>query len=140
MYKCILHATDLQEQHLVYCEQAVKIARTFQAELFLLHVLCLPSSWQIAQGLGFAETQPLPTQNAEMVMNALGQQFNLHQHHLLIRQGNTRQTILDTIIELQADLLMIGASSNPLTQGEFTHLSHYLTDNAQSHVLVMRPY
>lgn len=139
MYKCIVHATDLQEEHLHYCEQAVEIARAFKAEFFLLHVLSLPSSWQIAQGLGFAETTPLPTQNAEIVMNALAEQFNLHQNHLIIRQGNTRQTILDTIEELQVDLLVIGAASNPIPQGELTHLSHYLADHAHCHVLLMRP-
>lgn len=140
MYQCIIHATDLQEQHLQYCEQAIEIARAFKAELFFLHVLSLPNSWQIAQGLGFAETTPLPTQNAEMVMHALAEQFNLHHNHLLLRQGNTRQTILDTIIELQADLLIVGAASNPLPQGELTHLSHYLADHAQSHVLLMHTH
>jgi universal stress protein A len=139
MYKCIIHATDLQEQHLNYCEQALEIAKAFHAELFFLHVLSLPGTWQIAQSLGFAETQPLPTENAEIVMQALGEQFNIHKSHLLIRQGNTRQTILDTSIELQADLILIGAPSNPLSQGEFTHLSHYVSDHAFCDVLLMKP-
>lgn len=139
MYKCILHATDLQEKHLNYCEQALEISKAFHAELFFLHVLSIPGTWQIAQSLGFAETEPLPTENVEIVMQALGAQFNLHQNHLLIRQGNARQNILDTVIELQADMLLIGAPTNPLSQGEFTHISHYLTDHAFCDVLLMRP-
>jgi len=138
MYKSIIHATDLQEEHFGHCEQAVKLAKDLHAEIFFLHVLSVPDSWQIAQSLGFAENEPLPIKNAEIVMNALGEQFNLHKNHLLIRQGATRQTILDTIIELQTDLLIIGSSSNPLSQGEFTHLSHYLSDNAICDVLVLR--
>ena len=138
MYRCILHATDLQENHLNYCEQAVKIANAFKAELFCLHVLDIPNSWQIAQGLGFAETLPLPTEDAEIVLQAVGEQLNLHKNHLLIRQGNPRQTIMDTIIELQADLLLIGAPTNPLYQAEMRHLSHYLADHADCDVLLLR--
>jgi nucleotide-binding universal stress UspA family protein len=138
MYKCIIHATDLQEDHLHYCEQALEISKAFHAELFLLHVLSIPGTWQLAQSLGFAETQPLPTANAEIVMQALGEQLNLHKNHLLIRQGNPRQAIIDTIIELQADLLLIGAPTNPLYQAEMRHLSHYLADHADCDVLLLR--
>lgn len=138
MYQCVIHATDLQEDHLNYCEQSVKIAKAFHAELFFLHVLSLPGTWQLAQGLGFAETQPLPTENAEFVMQALGEQFNLHKSHLLIRQGNPRQEIVQTINELQADLLLIGSATNPLYQGEMRHLSQYLSDHVACDVLLMR--
>ena len=55
MYKNILHLTDLTTQHYLMCEKAMKIAQQFQAKLYLLHVIELPPTLQLAQGLGFAE-------------------------------------------------------------------------------------
>jgi nucleotide-binding universal stress UspA family protein len=138
MFKGILHATDLKENHLEYCEQAAKLAKIFDAELYFIHVLDLPASWQIAQSLGFAENEPLPIEETKMILNVLGEQFSLPPENLLLMEGSRKHKIIECIHELQIDLLLIGSGSNPLLQGELTHLTHYLGDHAPCNVLLMR--
>ena len=139
MFKTILHATDLREYHLEYCEEAVKIAKYLKAELFFLHVLDLPPSWQLAQSLGLVENQPYPIEETKLVLNVLAEQFNLPQENMLLMEGSTKVKIIDCITELQIELLVIGSGSNPLLQGEMTHLSHYLADHTPCDLLLMRP-
>jgi|LauGreDrversion4_2_1035121.scaffolds.fasta_scaffold33577_3 universal stress protein A len=139
MYKTILHATDLKENHLVYCEEAVKIAKYLRAELFFLHVLDIPPSWQIAQSLGFAENPPYPIEETKLVLNVLAEQFNLPKENMVLMEGSAKLKIVDCISDLQIDLLLIGTGSNPLFQGEITHLSHYLADHTPCDLLLIRP-
>lgn len=139
MDRCILHATDLQDNHLNYCEQAVKIAKLFKAELYFLHVLDIPNSWQIAQGLGFAENEPFPIEETRMIMNALAYQFELPKNNMLVMHGNLRSCIIECIENLQPEILLIGSTSNQLMQGEFTHLSHFIVDHAPCDVMMLRP-
>jgi nucleotide-binding universal stress UspA family protein len=54
-------------------------------------------------------------------------------------EGSSKHKIVECIHELQIDLLLIGSASNPLLQGEITHLTHYLADHAPCDVLLMRP-
>ena len=138
MYRCILHATDLQENHLNYCEQAVKIAKAFKAELFCLHVLDIPNSWQIAQGLGFAENEPFPLEETQEIMRALGQQLEIPKENMLVMHGNLRHAISDCIENLQPELVLIGSPSNQILQGEITHLSHFMVDHAPCDVMILR--
>lgn len=138
MFKTLLHATDLKENHLEYCEQASKLSKIFGAELYFLHVLDLPSSWQIAQSLGFAENEPLPIQETKMILNVLADQFSLPHENMLLMEGSSKHKIIQCIHDLQVDLLLIGTGSNPLLQGEFTHLTHYLSDHSPCDVLLMK--
>ena len=75
MYNVILHATDLSSEHYSICEKAADFARHFKAKLYLLHVIELPASLQLAQGLGFAEfDRPVSLKvDAQAVMAALGE-------------------------------------------------------------------
>lgn len=139
MYRCILHATDLKENHLNYCEQAVQIAKLFKADLFLLHVLDIPSSWQIAQGLGFAENEPFPIEETKIVMNALADQFELPQNNMLLMHGSLRNCIVECVENLQPELLLIGSPTNQLIQGEFTHISHFIVDHVPCDIMMLRP-
>ena len=51
MYTNILFATDLLTEHKHLVESAAAIAKHFHAKLYLLHVIELPSTLQLAQGL-----------------------------------------------------------------------------------------
>lgn len=138
MFKFILHATDLQEQHLEDCERAVRIAKKLDAELFFLHVLEVPQTWQLAQNLGFAQNPPLPIEDTRTLLNVLGEQFDMPPERMILMEGSPKHKIIECIHELQIDLLLIGCPSNQFLQGEVTHLSHYLVDNAPCSVLLMR--
>ena len=73
MYTKILHATDLKENHYDLCKKAVDIAHTFKATLHILHVIEPPAMLQLAQGLGFAELAAPVKDDAQIVLNLLGE-------------------------------------------------------------------
>ena len=108
MYTTILHATDLSENHFAMCQKAVNIAHKLQAKLFLLHVIEPPPTVQLAQGLGFASMASPVKDDAETVMAALGDEFNIPREQLLVEVGSIKTHILDKINCLGAELLIIG--------------------------------
>lgn len=138
MYQCILHATDLRENHLQYCEQAHALAKSLHAELFFIHILNVPNSWQLAQSLGFAENVPQPIEEATLVMNVLGEQFDLDKDHLLVRQGGIKNCLIEAIELVQAELVIIGFTHHALFKGELTHMSESLAEQTICDVLLMR--
>jgi hypothetical protein len=138
MFKYLLHATDLANEHLGYFEASIKIAQQLHAELFCLHVLEQPKSWQLAQGLGLIENIPLPQEDSQLILQTLAQEYKLSPENMFVMQGSIKHKIIECIHELQIDLLLIGAPSNPILQGELTHLSHYLIDHSPCNVLLMR--
>jgi universal stress protein A len=137
MYKCIIHPTDLQEDHLDYCEQSIILAKELDAEIYLLHALHIPNSWQFAQSLGFAETEPLPIEDAKIVMEALADRFNLSHENMLIKQHGLKQAILEVIEELQADLLIIGSTKNHFFQNEILQMSQYISQHSACDTLLL---
>jgi universal stress protein A len=140
MLKYLLHATDLAEEHLDYFESSIQIARQLHAELFVLHVLEQPKTWQLAQGLGLIENIPLPQEDSLLVMQTLAKEYKLNPDHMLVIQGSPKHKILECSHELQIDLLLIGAPSNPVLQGELSHLSHYLIDHAPCDVMLLHKH
>ena len=140
MYQNILHATDLSENHFAMCQQAVEIAKRFQAKLYLLHVIEAPVSLQLAQGLGFAELYP-PTQmleDAKTVMAALGEAFNLPLDQQRVEIGSIKTQVLETIQALNCQLIILGRhrpSSLPLFLGS---TAHTVVQQAPCDVLTLR--
>lgn len=108
MYTHILHATDLSETHFHLCEQAVEIAKKFDAVLYLLHVIEPPASLQLAQGLGFAEFDAPVKEDAETVLQTLADTFHLPYEQLFVEVGSIKSHTLAKIKELQCDLLIVG--------------------------------
>lgn len=137
MLKYLLHATDLAEDHIDYFESAINIAKQLHAQLYFLHVLEQPKTWQIAQGLGLMENIPLPTDDSQLVMQTLAKTYQLEPDNMLVQQGSVKHKIIECLHELQIDLLLIGAPSNPLLQGEITHLSHYIIHHAPCDVMLL---
>ena len=110
MYKNILHLTDLTTQHYAMCEKAVHIAKKFNAKLHLLHVIELPTSLQLAQGLGFAEFDR-PTsieEDAIAVMKSLGDALNIPLNHQYVEIGSIKNHVLEFIKKLDCELLIVG--------------------------------
>lgn len=110
MYTAILHATDLADNHFAMCQKALAIAKRFDARLYLLHVLEMPTSVQLAQGLGFAEIQD-PTdmqEDAKAVMNLIGDTLKIPKKHLFVETGSIKQHVFDKVNELSCELIIIG--------------------------------
>lgn len=109
MYKKILHATDLNVKHFHISEKAKQIADIFGAELYILHVIELPASVQLAQGLGFAELGKPSTEDAITVMKTLGEAINVPEDHQLVEIGTVSHHIFDQVKKLECDAVIIGA-------------------------------
>ena len=125
MYSIILHATDLSQYHFEICQQAVEIAKRFNAKLYLLHVIQPPASMQIAQGLGFAEFDTPVKDNAQVVMNVLGEALGIPTEQQLVEVGSVKQTILTKAETLGCGLIIIGNHAP-------THLPPFLGSTAYS--------
>lgn len=127
MYRTILHATDLSENHYHLCQKAVTIAEALNASLHFIHVVEIPASLQWAQSLGFAELATPSTEGAQTVMNVLGDAFSLDANHLHVAVGSAYQHILTAVKELNVDLLIIGNHSinAPLFQGSTAQALHH---------------
>ena len=110
MYKNILHLTDLTTQHYLMCEKAMKIAQQFQAKLYLLHVIELPPTLQLAQGLGFAELDsPISIKDdAVAVMKTLGEALNIPESQQYVEIGAVQTEALRLIQSLDCEMLIIG--------------------------------
>lgn len=125
MYSTILHATDLSEHHFAICKQAADIAKRFDAKLYLLHVIQPPTSMQLAQGLGFAEFDAPVKDNAQVVMDLLGETLCIPQEQLLVEVGSIKLSILNKAETLGCGLIIIG-NHTP------THLPPFLGSTAYS--------
>lgn len=138
MYSNILHATDLSETHFMLCEQAVALAQKFNATLYLIHVIEAPTSLQVAQGLGFAEIGAPVKDDAEVVMQVLGEALRLPSAQLFVEAGPIKQRVLQKLVELRCDLLVIG-SHKPHDLSELLgSTARSLVAHAPSDVLTLR--
>ncbi|MFC3907617.1 universal stress protein [Legionella dresdenensis] len=111
MFKTILHATDLSESHFNLCQQAARLAEDTGATLYLLHVIETPASLQIAQTLGFAELANPAKEDAETVMNVVGEALNIPSERLFVEIGSAYKHILNKIKELNCDLVVLGTQA-----------------------------
>ncbi len=127
MYKNILHATDLNETHFHISEKAKAIAEHFNAKLYLLHVIELPASIQLAQSLGFAELAHPSKEDAMTVMQTLGDAIQVPIEQQFIEIGAASDHIFKKAKAFNCDLIIIGSHS---TEG----FSSYLGSTASATV------
>lgn len=108
MYTNILFATDLLSEHAHLIKKAVAIARQFQAKLYILHVIELPASIQLAQGLGFTELANPSKEDAKTVLSLLCEPFNIPTAQQYVEIGSVKEHILSKAQELNSQLILMG--------------------------------
>lgn len=138
MYTHILHATDLSETHFHLCEQAVEIAKKFDAVLYLLHVIEPPASLQLAQGLGFAEFDAPVKEDAEAVLQTLADAFHLPYEQLFVEVGSIKNQTLTKIKELQCNLLIIGEHHQSQLPSLLGNIARELVEASSCDVLTIK--
>ncbi len=138
MYTTILHATDLSANHYDICKKAAEIAHKFKAKLHLIHVIESPPSWQIAQGLGFAEIAAPYKKNAETVMRYLGEALNIPVEQQHIEIGSIKTYILEAIDTLSAGLVIIGSRKPTGLPSFLGSTAHAIVNNASCDVMTLR--
>lgn len=126
MYKNIIHATDLNADHYQMCAKSLKIAKAFNAKLFIMHVIEPPTSLQVAQGLGFTEicNQTASAENAKEILQMISESLGIPAQQIIVSLGSIKKQIQNKISELNCELIIIGKhSSNELMEllGNNTH-------------------
>lgn len=111
MYNNILFATDLRNEHTHLATKAAAIAKQFHGTLYLLHVIELPTSIQIAQGLGFIELAHPVKDDAQTVLSLLGDTLNVPLDHQFVEIGSVTEHIFSKVKELDCELVILGSHS-----------------------------
>lgn len=136
MYHSILLATDLNENHFAMCQRAVKIAASFAAKLYLLHVIEPPPSLQLAQGLGFAEFDMPVKNDAIAVMSVLGEALGIPVTQQFVEVGSIKSQVIDKVNALHCDLIIIGSHTDYLP-AILSSTAHTIVHQATCDVLTL---
>ncbi|MDP1603792.1 MAG: universal stress protein [Legionella sp.] len=138
MYKHILHATDLSENHFNTCKKAIKLAESLGAKLYFLHVVEIPSSLQWAQSMGFAELAKPVTEGAQTVMGTLSDALKIPAANLFVETGSAYMHILSKIKELNCDLVILGGHAPNSLPAFMGSTAHAVLHHATCDVLTIR--
>lgn len=138
MYTQILFATDLLSHHEHLTEKAALIANQFKATLYLLHVIELPTSYQLAQGLGFTELANPAKDDAQTVLSLIGENLNIPISQQFVEIGSVKEIIFDKVQELSCQLIIIGSHSTSGLRSILGSTAHAITNHAPCDVLTLR--
>jgi nucleotide-binding universal stress UspA family protein len=108
MYTKILYAADLNSEHTHLTEKAVAIAKLFHATLYLLHVIELPTSIQLAQSLGFAELAHPAKDDARTVLSLIGERYLIPEEQQFVEIGSVKEQLFKKVKELDCQLIILG--------------------------------
>ena len=138
MYTQILFATDLLSQHEHLIENAAVIAKQFNATLYLLHVIELPTSYQLAQSLGFTELANPAKDDAQTVLSVIGENLNIPTSQQFVEIGSVKEIIFNKVQELSCQLIIIGSHSTSRLESILGSTAHAITNHAPCDVLTLR--
>lgn len=138
MYTNILYATDLRNEHNHLAEKAAFIAKTFNAKLYLLHVIELPASLQLAQGLGFIELANPAKDDAQTVLSLIGESLDVPLDRQFVEIGSVKEHIFRVVKELKCQLIIIGNHSSTGLPSILGSTAHATVNHAPCDVLTLR--
>lgn len=138
MYTNILFATDLRNEHSHLTEKAVEIAKKLHGTLYLLHVIEMPASYQLAQGLGFTELINPAKDDAQTVLAMVGDNFHIAPAQQFVEIGSVKEHIFSKAKELGCQLIIIGSHSSTGLQGFLGSTAHATVNHAPCDVLTLR--
>lgn len=138
MYTNILFATDLLNEHSHLIEKAIKIATQFNAKLYLLHVIELPTSFQLAQGLGFTELVNPAKDDAQTVLSLIGENFHIPPEQQFVDIGSVKEHIFKKVKKLNCQLIIIGSHSTSGLSSFLGSTAHATLNHAPCDVLTLR--
>ena len=138
MYTNILFATDLLNEHSHLTKKAAAIAKQFHATLFLLHVIELPASIQLAQGLGFTELANPAKDDAQTVLSLIGETLNIPAKHQFVEIGSVKEHIFNKVKELNCELIILGSHASTGLNSFLGSTAHATVNHAPCDVLTLR--
>ncbi|KGP62304.1 universal stress protein UspA [Legionella norrlandica] len=138
MYKNILFATDLLNEHSHLVEKAANIAKQFNAKLYLLHVIELPTSIFIAQGLGFTELSNPSKEDAQTVLSLIGENLQIPPEQQFVEIGSVKEQILNKAKDLDCQLIIIGSHASTGLPSILGSTAHAVVNHSACDVLTLR--
>lgn len=138
MYTNILFATDLLNEHSHLTEKAANIAKQFNAKLYLLHVIELPTSILIAQGLGFTELANPSKEDAQTVLSLIGESLQIPQEQQFVEIGSVKEHILNKAKDLNCQLIIIGSHSATGLPSILGSAAHAVVNHSVCDVLTLK--
>lgn len=138
MYTNILFATDLLNEHQNMAKKAAAIAQQFNAKLYFLHVIELPASIQIAQGLGFTELAQPAKDDAETVLSLLCDTINIPANQQFVEIGSVKEHIINKAKELDCQLIILGRHSATGFQAFLGSTAHAVVNHPPCDVLTLK--
>jgi len=138
MYNTILFATDLSTEHSHLTAKAANIAKKFNAKLNLLHVIELPASVQLAQGLGFVELANPVKDDAQTVLSLIGETYDIPPEQQFVEVGSVMEHICSKAKELNCQLIIIGSHSAKGIPSILGSSAHGTVNHAPCDVLTLR--
>ena len=138
MYTNILFATDLLNEHNHLATKAAAIAKQFNATLYLLHVIELPASMQLAQGLGFIELANPAKDDAETVLSLIGENIDVPTSQQFVEIGSVKEHILDKAKDLNCQLIIMGSHSSTGLKSILGSTAHAIVNHASCDVVTLR--
>lgn len=138
MYTKILYATDLSNEHSHLTAKAASIAKQFNATLYLLHVIELPASVQLAQGLGFVELANPVKEDAQTVLSLIGENFNIPLEQQWVEVGSVKEQLFKKVKELDCQLIIIGSHSSNTMPAFLGSTAYAVVHHAPCDVLTLK--
>lgn len=138
MYKNILFATDLLSEHEHLIEKAANIAKQFNATLYLLHVIELPTSYQLAQSLGFTELANPAKDDAQTVLSIVGENLDIPVAQQFVEIGSVKEIIFNKVQDLDCQLVICGSRSTHGLETLLGSTAHAIANRAPCDVLTLR--
>lgn len=138
MYNTILFATDLSNEHSHLAKKAADFAKQLNAKLYLLHVIELPASVQLAQGLGFTELASPVTDDARTVLSLVGETINIPSDQQFVEIGSVKEHIISKAKELHCQLIIMGSHSPHGLPAFLGSSAHATVNHAPCDVLILR--
>jgi nucleotide-binding universal stress UspA family protein len=138
MYTNILFATDLLNEHNHLTQKASVIAKQFKAKLYFLHVIELPASIQLAQGLGFTELANPAKDDAQTVLSLISESLNVPIEQQFVEIGSVKEHIFNKAQELNCQLIIIGSHASTGLHSFLGSTANAIINHAPCDILTLR--
>lgn len=142
LFKKILVPTDASEYSRRALKKALELARTFQAEVELLHVSYTPQAyWGYTISYGITVTQEQLDQNGELALDATLVDIDITQVVLnrKVESGHPVSIILEEIKKENIDLVVMGSHGyGPISGSVLGSVSQRVLQRASCPVLIIK--
>ena len=142
MFKRILVSTDASEYSRRALKTALELARSFQAEVVLLHVVYTPQAyWGYTISYGITVTQDQLDQNGELALEAtlMGMDSTSVVLNKKVKSGHPVSVILEEIKNENIDLVVMGSHGYGAISGSILgSVSQRVLQRASCPVLIVK--